>query len=88
MAALAHGRPLITTVPTAHTPQLVSGENCCLVPVGDAGALRTAVQALAEDVALQEKLGRGAAELAAQFSWENIAAETAVFYNALLSLNS
>ena len=88
MAALVHGRPLITTAPTAPTPQLVSGENCCLVPVGDAGALRTAVQALADDVALQEKLGRGAAELAAQFSWEKIAAETAVFYNALLSLNS
>ena len=35
MAALAHGRPLITTTPTAITPQLIAGENCCLVPVGD-----------------------------------------------------
>ena len=56
----------------------MSGENCCLVPVGDAGALRTAVQTLANDVALREKLGQGAAEVAAQFSWDKIAAETAV----------
>src|SRR5690606_13857298 len=48
MAALAHGRPLITTTPTAPTPQLVSGENCCLVPVGDAKVLGTAVQTLAD----------------------------------------
>src|SRR5690606_18361362 len=41
MAALAHGRPLITTTPTAPST-LISGENCCLVPVGDVAALGTA----------------------------------------------
>jgi len=85
MAALAHGRPLITTAPTAPTPQLMSGENCCLVPVGDVEALGTAVQTLADDAALRQKLGRGAAELAGQFSWEKIAAETAAFYQSLLA---
>ena len=85
MAALAHGRPLITTAPTAPTPQLVSGENCCLVPVENVGALATAVQTLADDAALRQKLGRGAAELAGQFSWEKIAAETAAFYQTLLA---
>ncbi|MEZ4592917.1 MAG: glycosyltransferase family 4 protein [Chloroflexota bacterium] len=85
MAALAHGRPLITTAPAAPTPQLVSGENCCLVPVGDAEALATAVQTLANDTALRQKLGHGAAELAGQFSWEKIAVETAAFYQALLA---
>jgi glycosyltransferase involved in cell wall biosynthesis len=85
MAALAHGRPLISTVPQALTPQLVSGENCCLVPVGDVGALGAAVQTLTNDAELREKLGRGAAQLAEMFSWEKIAQETAVFYH--LSLN-
>ena len=85
MAALAHGRPLITTTPTAPTPQLISGGNCCLVPVGDAAALATAVQTLTDDAALREKLGQGAADLAAQFSWEKIAAETAVFFQKLLA---
>lgn len=84
MAALAHGCPLITTTPTAPTPQLVSGENCCLVPVGEVGALATAVQTLANDAALRQKLGQGAAELAEQFSWQKIAAETAQFYQLLL----
>ena len=85
MAALAHGRPLITTTPTNPTPHLVSGENCCLVPVGEAGALATAVQTLANDAPLREKLGQGAAQLAEQFSWGKIAAETAVFYQKLLA---
>ncbi|MFZ1400857.1 MAG: glycosyltransferase family 4 protein [Candidatus Promineifilaceae bacterium] len=85
MAALAHGRPLITTAPTAPTPQLVSGENCCLVPMGDVAALGTAVQTLTNDAALRQKLGHGAAKLADQFSWEKIAAETAAFYQTLLA---
>ena len=85
MAALAHGRPLITTVPLAATPQLVSGENCCLVPVEDVEALAAAVQALTDDVKLREKLGQGAAQLAGEFSWEKIAEETAVFYLSILT---
>ena len=85
MAALAHGRPLITTQPIIATPQLVTGENCCLVPAGDVEVLVTAVQSLANDANLCEKLGRGAADLAKQFSWEKIAERTAVFYQALLS---
>jgi glycosyltransferase involved in cell wall biosynthesis len=84
MAALAHGRPLITTTPAAPTPQLISGENCCLVPVGDAAALGTAVQTLTNDADLCKTLGQGAAELAEQFSWGKIAEETAVFYQTLL----
>lgn len=85
MAALAHGRPLITTMPIVPTPQLIPGENCCLVPVGDVMALGTAVQTLANDVELREKLGQGAAELAEQFSWGKIAQETAVFYQSLMT---
>ncbi|MAU00794.1 MAG: hypothetical protein CL608_26920 [Anaerolineaceae bacterium] len=83
MAALAHGRPLITTTPTAPTPELISGENCCLVPVGDVRALSTAVQTLSNDTELRGTLGQGAARLAEQFSWGKIAAETADFYQTL-----
>jgi glycosyltransferase involved in cell wall biosynthesis len=85
MAALAHGCPLITTMPTAPTPQLVSGENCWLVSVGEAGVLATAVQTLTNADELRQRLGQGAARLAAQFSWNKIAAETAVFYQMLLA---
>ena len=84
MAALAHGRPLITTTPAVPTPQLISGENCCLVLVGDVAALVTAVQTLTNDAELRETLGRGAIALAEQFSWEKIAEETAEIYQTLL----
>ena len=87
MAALAHGRPLITTTPTTPTPQLDAGENCCLVPVDDVGALQTAVQTLTNNAELCKKLGQGAAQLAKQFSWEKIAEETAVFYLSLLQFD-
>ena len=86
MAALAHGRPLITTQPSEPTPQLIASENCCLVPADDVEALATTVQTLTNDAALQQKLGQGAAQLAEQFSWENIAEETAVFYQTILNL--
>ncbi len=85
MAALAHGRPLITTAPTVPTPHLIAGENCCLVPVGDVGGVGTAVQTLAYDADLRETLGQGAAQLAEQFSWGKIAQETAVFYQSLMT---
>ena len=86
MAALAHGRPLITTVPQAPTPQLITGENCCLAPADDVETLATAVQTLADDAELREKLGKGAAKLAKQFSWGEIAEKTAVFYKTFLNL--
>jgi glycosyltransferase involved in cell wall biosynthesis len=82
MAALAHGKPLITTLPAAQ--ELLSGKNCLLVAAGDVAGLGTAVQRLTNDTKLRQKLGEGAALLAAQFSWEKIAGETAVFYKSLL----
>ncbi|MCP4419620.1 MAG: glycosyltransferase family 4 protein [Chloroflexi bacterium] len=84
MAALVHGKPLITTLPSTPTPQLISGENCCLVAAGNVGELLTAVHTLTNDVDLRDRLGRGAAQLADQFSWEKIVGKTAVFYQTLL----
>jgi glycosyltransferase involved in cell wall biosynthesis len=52
---------------------------------GGCGSIATAVQTLADDAALRQKLGLGAAELAGQFSWKKIAAETAAFYQTLLA---
>lgn len=82
MAALAHGKPLITTQPA--TPELVSGKNCLLVAAGDVAGLETAVQTLTHDLELRQKIGQGAAKLASQFSWEKIARETANFYQTLI----
>lgn len=85
MATLAHGRPLITTHPTAPTPELRHGQNVWLIPPADAPALETAIRTLANNSSLLHALGASAAQTAALFTWEKIAMETAVFFHELLS---
>ena len=83
MAALAHGRSLITTTPTAPTPELVHGQNVWLVPPDDPTALTAAIRTVLADESLQRRLGEGALQVAGLFTWEKIATETAVFYQTL-----
>ena len=80
MAVLAHGRPLVTTVPGTPTPELRHGENVCLVPPDDPAALAEAIVALVADPARRGRLGRGAREVAGLFDWGRIAGLTADFY--------
>ncbi len=84
MAALAHGRPLITTYPVVPTPELVHGENVWLIPPEDPFELSEAVRALLENDALRQNLGAGAAQVADLFTWDKIAAQTAEFFQELL----
>lgn len=83
MAALAHGRPVLSTLPPAPVPELRHGENVWLVPPDDAGALAEAALALLENAPLRERLGAAAQETAALFSWERIAAATAAFFSEI-----
>ncbi len=85
MAALAHGRAIVSTTPTFPTPELKHGENIWLVPPDNVLALSEAIEQLRKDDALRRKLGQGAAALAQRFSWGKIALDTAVFYEELLS---
>jgi glycosyltransferase involved in cell wall biosynthesis len=81
MAALAHGRPLISTVPASPVPELVHGRNVWLVPVDDKAGLVTAVQTLQADPTLRAGLAAAAADLSQQFAWDRIAAQTLAFYD-------
>lgn len=88
MAALAHGLPIITTVPEpapVNGPRLLDGVNCRLVPPGDVGALAQAMEELAGEPPLRERLAAGALELAGSFTWEEIAKKTVVAYEEVLS---
>lgn len=85
MAVLAHGRPLVTTTPTTATPELIHGQNVWLVPPDEPEALATAVQTVLSDESLRNKLGEGADQVADLFTWEKIAAETAVFFQSLVT---
>ena len=84
MAALAHGRPLITTNPIAEVPEFRHGENMWIVKPDDPIALAGAVQSLAGDEILRTRLGQGARELARSFSWDAIAAQTVALYAELV----
>lgn len=85
MAVLAHGRPLITTRPIGPAPELQHGENVWLVPPAAPAALVAAVRTILADSSLHHALGAGAAQVADQFTWDKIAAKTAVFFQELLA---
>jgi glycosyltransferase involved in cell wall biosynthesis len=84
MAALAHGRPLITTQPGSPQPALVHGQNVWLVPVDDPAALGDAILLLRADPPLRGRLAAGARQLSLTFSWDKIAAQTADFYETVI----
>jgi len=96
MAALAHGLPIVTTLPQ-HAPSLAGpppvwlgsgpraaairdGESALLVPPDDAAALTAALLRLADDDALRVRLAAGAEAIAARISWPTLAQETAAIY--------
>ena len=79
MAVLAHGRPLITTMPTESLEEFRHGENMWLVAPDDATTLGGAIKTLTADPALQSRLGEGAQQLAQSYRWDTIAARTADF---------
>jgi len=98
MAALAHGCPVITTQPPAPStgsaqaprseaewagPGLRDGENVRLVPPEDAPAIVLAISQLLDAPELRARLGQGARELAALFTWDKIAARTLEFLQAV-----
>ncbi len=83
MAALAHGRPLISTWPIGPTPFLEHGKNVWFVPIDDPDAIVTAVANIKTNGMLHESLAIGATQVAQNFTWESIAKKTAVFFESL-----
>jgi glycosyltransferase involved in cell wall biosynthesis len=84
MAALAHGLPVVSTVPRLLPPEIQDGQNMALVPPGDAEALAGRIAALIGDPAARARLGEGARGLARRFEWDGIARRTLEVYDALV----
>jgi glycosyltransferase involved in cell wall biosynthesis len=83
-ACLAHGRAIVTTQPTIETPEFRDGENVLLAAAENIDALAGGVLRLMDDPALHSRLAAGAAELAAEFTWDQIAARTAAFFERVI----
>lgn len=82
-ACLSHGRAIVTTRPAVPLPEIRHGENMWLIQPGAPEELAEAVASLAHDHALRERLEKGAAALAAEFTWERIARQTAALFGRL-----
>ena len=83
MAALAHGMPIVSTLPQHGNPLLINGENILLVPPDEPASTAEAVERIASAPKLRDRLSRGASALAERFTWERIAAQTAELYREL-----
>ena len=91
VAALVHGLPIVTT-PTAPAvaseftdgfPRLRHLENCFLIPAGDVRPLAGAIEQLAGDSQLRQRLSQGSRELAPYFQWNRIAQSTLTMYEQI-----
>jgi glycosyltransferase involved in cell wall biosynthesis len=85
-ACLAHGRAIVTTHPKMPLPEIQDGENMLLARPRDPKNLAEAVARLATDPALRTRLETGAAALAAEFTWEQIARRTAALFEGIASV--
>jgi glycosyltransferase involved in cell wall biosynthesis len=80
MAAIYYGCAIITTNPQVPITAFQNGENLLMVKADDTPALQTGIRQLHEAPDLREKLKRGAAQLADEFKWSDIAKATANFF--------
>jgi glycosyltransferase involved in cell wall biosynthesis len=85
MAAIAHGRAIVTTQPALPITGLVHDESALFVPTNDPIALAQAVQQLITDRARRARLEAGAREAAQLFSWDRIAAQTLEVYRSVVA---
>jgi glycosyltransferase involved in cell wall biosynthesis len=83
IAALRHGRPVVTTHPTTPLPELCDGDNLLLVPPGDVDGLAAAIGRLGDDPALRDRLSAGAQALGRRFEWPEISRRTLDLYRRL-----
>lgn len=85
LEAAGCGTPALVADNSALRESVRDGETGFLVPTGDVTALAGAMERLATDRALRERLGRGARAFAETFSWERTAQETESHLNAVVA---
>lgn len=83
MAALAHGRAIVTTTPETEAPELEGA--LITAPPGDADQLAEAILATWNDAQHREKLEKQSLRVADYFAWNGIAERTLALYEEAMS---
>ena len=83
MAGIAHGRPVLSTLPARPSAWLRDGEALALVAPRDAAALAQRMIALLDAPAERARLAGAARTLAGRFAWPDIAARTREVYESV-----
>jgi glycosyltransferase involved in cell wall biosynthesis len=76
LAAIAHGKAIVTTEPRYPIAGLKHGESALYVSPNNSQALVNAIQHILNDAALRKLLETGAGEAAKLYTWDRIAAQT------------
>jgi glycosyltransferase involved in cell wall biosynthesis len=85
LEAMAAGKAVIASR-TGGVPEIVAdGETGLLAPPADIPALSAALQKLAGDAALRDRLGRAGRERVKNFTWESVAIAYRQVYDAALA---
>ena len=78
---MAHGRPVVASAVGGLLDLVADGETGILVPPGDVGALRSALQRLLDDPHLRRRMGEAGRErVREQFSWDAVTDATIAAY--------
>jgi glycosyltransferase involved in cell wall biosynthesis len=82
--AMAHGRPVVASAVGGLLDLVEDGETGLLVPPGDPGRLRAALQQLLDDPGLRRRMGAAARERASRLlSWDRVTDLTIAAYQNL-----
>lgn len=76
MAALAHGKPVVTTPPRIPISHFVNGKHMLWPETHSPDGLARAIKSIRDDSALRATLETGALELSSRLGWEQIATDT------------
>jgi glycosyltransferase involved in cell wall biosynthesis len=83
--AMAHGRPVVASAVGGFLDLVVDGETGLLVPPGDIGALRAALERLLADAELRQRMGEAARDrIGREFSWDAVTGATTALYERAL----
>ncbi|NTU63527.1 MAG: glycosyltransferase family 4 protein [Chloroflexi bacterium] len=81
LAAIAHGKAIVTTEPRYPIEGLIHEDSVLYVSLSDPQALAVALQRVLKDDALRARLQHNVSEAAKLYTWDRIAAQTAAVYD-------